>query len=172
MRTITIVAGKRHEKSLSITSIENTLKFYFVLTHDWSQLYELSDNSTHKICGVKGLFGRNSLRLGVRRAPNKTDGLVAVPYLHVKGKIEYGAFLSATNKPVILHFDSVYFCSLEKVKDGWSCTICNAQHQVICSAIKPVRIPLIGRHLSSTYIEVGDQPSPWTIKTLLGIERN
>jgi hypothetical protein len=69
----------------------DTITVRFRLGESFKQLYELSDNSTHKIIGFSDLLGRNSIRLGFRRKLSNEfkNEFVPVAYLHIDGKIHY-----------------------------------------------------------------------------------
>jgi hypothetical protein len=143
------------------------LEFDFILDESWNQLYLDADNSTHKICGVSDLFGSNSIRLGVRRRPEPTDGLVAVPYIHVKGKIIYGSLDSR----IILKYGKKYKCIIQKVSNFWKMQIFEVINNTPillanCDYGMSISWPY---RLSGTYIEVGSAPSKWTIKTEIEI---
>jgi hypothetical protein len=144
------------------------LEFDFILDESWNQLYLDADNSTHKICGVSDLFGSNSMRLGVRRRPEPIDGLVAVPYLHIKGKIVYGSFDNRTilkygkkYKCVVLRSNTtVWKIQIFEIYGNSSVLIANCDYGMSISW--PYR-------LSAPFIEVGSAPSKWTIKTEIEI---
>ena len=143
------------------------LEFDFILNESWNQLYLDPDNSTHKICGVSDLFGSNSMRLGVRRRPEPIEGLVAVPYLHIKGKIDYGNF----DNRIILLYKQRYKCIIQKVSNYWTMKLFQVLGNTsiliaTCNDAMSIGWPY---RLSGTYIEVGSAPSKWTIKTEIEI---
>jgi hypothetical protein len=143
------------------------LEFDFILDESWNQLYLDADNSTHKICGVSDLFGSNSMRLGVRRRPEPIEGLVAVPYIHVKGKIIYGSLDSR----IILKYGKKYKCIIQKVSNFWKMQlfeVINNTPILLANCDYGMSIGWPYR-LSGTYIEVGSAPSKWTIKTEIEI---
>jgi hypothetical protein len=167
MVTYVINKGSKYPNPRMIGTCGDRLEFDFILDESWNLLYEDTDNSTHKICGVSDLLGNNSMRLGVRRRPDPIEGLVAVPYLHVKGKIVYGQF----DNRVILLYKQRYKCIIAKVSNYWtmklfqvvgntSILIATCNHQMLIGW--PYR-------LSGPYIEVGTMPSLWTIKTEIEI---
>ena len=165
LTTYTVNAGSTYATPSIQRPAKDTVKFWFRLNPDWSQLYLSQDNSTHKICGVSDLFGRNSLRLGVRRATTERNGLVAVPYTHKSGKIDYTAFKDSLGRNVFISYDSLYYCKVYKVATGWCIDLFDSRMNLLCSATKPITISALGRYVSGTYIEVGSSPSPWTIRT-------
>ena len=143
------------------------LEFDFILDESWNQLYLDADNSTHKICGVSDLFGSNSMRLGVRRRPEPVEGLVAVPYLHINGKIVYGSF----DNRVILLYKQRYKCIIQKVSNYWTMKLFQVVGNTAiliatCNQAMSISWPY---RLSGTYIEVGSAPSKWKIKTEIEI---
>lgn len=140
------------------------LGFFFTLKKSWSQLYENTDNSTHKISGISDLFGRNSIRLGVRRADTFKDGLIACPYIHNGGKFTYTAFKDSTGKNLLLKYEIRYFCQISKIGNAWSITIYEGQNKIAYS-IAQINISAIGRRRSGMYVEVGSGPSLWDIQT-------
>jgi hypothetical protein len=52
---------------------KNLLSFTFTLMDGWEKQLALDDEDTytHKVAGISDLFGRNSVRLGIRKAPVK-----------------------------------------------------------------------------------------------------
>ena len=169
MKTYTVSAGSSYASPSIVKFAGDVVSFSFVLTKDWAQLYQSTDNSTHKICGVRDFLGSNSLRLGVRRAPTQQNGLIAIPYTHSGGTIEYTPFKGGNGKNVILMFDTTYRCTVYKTGDEWRIDLMTAGGVLIATATKRITIKEFGRIVSGTYIEVGDQPSPWTIRTLIGL---
>lgn len=140
------------------------LEYYFRLDSTWSQLYQSPDNSTHKICGVSDIFGRNSLRLGVRRADRERNGLIACPYIHNRGQIVYTAFKDSTGVNLLLKYNVKYFCSIKKIGNAWSITLYEGQTKIAYS-VAQINISSIGRRLSGVYVEVGSGGSLWDIRT-------
>lgn len=169
MKTYTVTAGSTYATPSITRYAGDTLTFDFILTRDWSQLYNSQDNSTHKICGIRDFMGLNSLRLGVRRAPQQQNGLVAVPYTHNNGTVDYTAFKTAAGKPLLLQFETTYRCTVYKTGGGWQISVFSKEGALLATATKNITIRSLGRIVSGTYIEVGDQPSPWTIRTQIGI---
>lgn len=168
MTTYLIKKGQKYPTPRLWGSVGDRLEFDFILQDSWNQLYSNVDNSTHKICGVSDLFGNNSIRLGVRRRPEPIDGLVAVPYLHVNGKIVYGQF----DNRVILLYNQKYKVLITRVNSNlWLTKL----YQMVgntpillatCNHVISISSP---RRLSGIYIEVGSQPSLWDIKTEIEI---
>ena len=168
MTTYTVKKGQKYPTQRLWGVVGDRLEFDFILQDSWNQLYLSEDNSTHKICGVSDLFGKNSIRLGVRRRPEPIDGLVAVPYLHINGKIVYGQF----DNRVILLYKQKYKClhtridnklwimKLFQVVGNTSILLATWEHEMSISS---------PRRLSGPYIEVGSQPSLWDIKTEIEI---
>ena len=167
MTTYTINKGQKYPNPRLWGTCGERLEFDFILDESWNQLYLDSDNSTHKICGVSDLLGNNSMRLGVRRRPEPIEGVVAVPYLHINGKIVYGVF----DHRIILLYKQRYKCIIVKASNYWMMQI----FQVVgntsvllatCTAQMSISWPL---RLSGPFIEVGSKPSLWTIKTEIEI---
>ena len=170
LKTYTVNVGSTYAEPSIVKSAGDTVQFWFKLTSDWAQLYNSTDNSTHKICGVRDFLGRNSLRLGVRRASTQRNGLIAVPYTHNDSKIDYTAFKDPSGKLVLIQFDSLYFCRINSVSGGWKIDIFDARMNLICTTTKPISISSYGRIVSGTYVEVGSSPSPWKIRTLIELK--
>lgn len=168
MVTYTVYKGQKYPSPKIWGSVGDQLEFDFILDQSWNQLYSNVDNSTHKICGVSDLFGNNSIRLGVRRRPEPIDGLVAVPYLHVNGKIVYGQFdnrvillYNQKYKVLITRIDSnLWLTKLYQMVGNTSILLATCNHVISISSL---------RRLSGVYIEVGSQPSLWDIKTEIEI---
>lgn len=170
LKTYTVNAGSTYATPSIVRYAKDTVQFWFKLTTDWSQLYLSQDNSTHKICGVRDFLGRNSLRLGVRRATTQRNGLVAVPYTHNDSKIDYTAFKDSLGRNVFIQFDSLYYCRINAVQGGWKIDLFDARMKLLCTATKPISISSTGRIVSGTYIEVGSEPCPWNIRTLIELK--
>ena len=166
--TYTVHNGETYCTPKISGGVSERLDFYFVLDSTWKQLYLNPDNSTHKICGVSDLFGRNSLRLGVRRADRERNGLIAVPYIHNQGKIDYTAFKDSIGANVLLTYGVKYFCQIKKIGNAWQISVYQGQTK-IAYAIAQINISPIGRRLSGVYIEVGSSPSLWDIRTDIAI---
>lgn len=167
MTTYTVKKGQKYPTPRLWGTVGDRLEFDFILQDSWNQLYLSEDNSTHKICGVSDLLGKNSIRLGVRRRPEPIDGLVAVPYLHINGKIVYGVF----DNRIILSYDKKYKCIIKKVSALWTMQIFEVINNVNilianCNHSMSISSP---RRLSGVFIEVGPQPSLWDIKTEIEI---
>lgn len=162
--TYTVHKGKTYcEPSIGGQAREN-LSFYFTLKKSWNQLYLNTDNSTHKISGISDLFGRNSLRLGVRRAESVKDGLIACPYIHNKGVFSYTAFKDSSGKNLLLNYDTKYLCIIKKIGNAWDITLYKDQTKIAYS-IAQISMSSIGRRISGMYVEVGSGPSLWDIQT-------
>ena len=162
--TYTVHKGKTYcEPSIGGQAGEK-LSFYFTLKKSWSQLYSNPDNSTHKIAGISDLFGRNSIRLGVRRADTFKEGLIACPYIHNQGKFTYTAFKDSTGKNLVLQYEVRYLCLIKKIGNAWDITLYNGQTKIAYS-VAQINIYSIGRRLSGMYVEVGSGPSLWDIQT-------
>lgn len=162
--TYTVHKGKTYcEPSISGQAGEK-LGFFFTLKKSWSQLYENPDNSTHKIAGISDLFGRNSIRLGVRRADTFKEGLITCPYIHNQGKFSYTAFKDSTGKNLLLQYEVRYFCQIKKIGNAWDITLYNGTTKIAYS-VAQINISSIGRRLSGMYVEVGSGPSLWDIQT-------
>lgn len=150
--------------------VGNYLEFRFSLSDNWAQLYNLTDNSTHKIMGVSDLFGSNSMRLGVRRAPLNQNGITAVNYTHVKGKVGYPAIKDHNEKALILHYCAVYTCRIFEAGNQWEIQVW-LDGKLLGRLATTMSIPknVLGRRLSGIYVEVGSQPSPFELNTSIEI---
>lgn len=168
MTTYLIKKGQKYPTPRLWGSVGDRLEFDFILQDSWNQLYLNEDNSTHKICGVSDLFGKYSIRLGVRRRQEPTNGLVAVPYLHINGKIVYGEFSNRT----ILSYNKKYRCLIHRIDSKmWMMDIyelINGVQIMLASSWLNLSISSL-RILSGPYIEVGSGPSLWDIKTEIEI---
>lgn len=162
--TYTVHKGEMYCTPKISGGVSERLDFYFVLDSTWKQLYLNPDNSTHKICGVSDLFGRNSLRLGVRRSDRERNGLIACPYIHDRGKFTYTAFKDSLGGNLLLKYNTKYFCQIKSIGNAWSITIYQGQKKIAYS-IAQINISPIGRRLSGVYIEVGSVGSLWDIRT-------
>lgn len=166
--TYTVHKGETYCTPTISGGIGEKLDYYFVLDSTWNQLYQSPDNSTHKVCGISDLFGRNSLRLGVRRADRERNGLIACPYIHDRGKIVYTAFKDSLGGNLLLKYNTKYFCSIKKIGNAWSISLYEGQTKIAYS-IAQINISSIGRRLSGVYIEVGSVGSLWDIRTDIAI---
>jgi hypothetical protein len=162
--TYTVKKGETYCTPTISGSVGEKLEYYFRLDSTWSQLYQSPDNSTHKVCGISDLFGRNSIRLGVRRAETVKGGLVACPYIHDRGKFTYTAFKDSIGKALILRYNVKYFCSIKKIGNAWSITLYEGQTK-IAYYVAQINISAIGRRMSGVYVEVGTGGSLWDIRT-------
>lgn len=170
LKTYTVKAGTTYATPSITKTAKDTVQFWFKLTSDWNQLYLSTDNSTHKIAGVRDFLGRNSLRLGIRRAATQRNGLIAIPYSHKDGIFDYSAFKDTLGRLVLLQYDTLYFCRINSVSGGWKIDLFDSCMKLICTSTKPISISSFGRIVSGTYVEVGSSPSPWTIRTLIEIK--
>lgn len=169
MKTYTVYKGETYCSPSLTGSVGDKLVFDFVLDSSWNQLYLDVDNSTHKICGVSDLLGKNSLRMGTRRAEKKVDSLIAVPYIHNKGAINYNAFRDLSGRIVKIGYGTKYRCIISKVTDGWKIELWNHDKETKLSEyIAPILMNGIKR-ISGMYIQIGDKPSLWTISTQIQI---
>lgn len=166
--TYTVHKGETYCTPTISGGVGEKLDFYFVLDSTWKQLYLNPDNSTHKICGVSDLFGRNSIRLGVRRADRDRNGLIACPYIHDRGKFTYTAFKDSLGGNLLLKYNTKYFCQIKKIGNAWSISLYEGQTKIAYS-IAQINISPIGRRLSGVYIEVGSVGSLWDIRTDIAI---
>lgn len=170
MTTYTVYKGEKYPSPKMWGSVGDRLEFDFILDESWNQLYSNVDNSTHKICGVSDFLGNNSIRLGVRRRPEPIEGLVAVPYLHVNGKIVYGQFdnrvillYKQKYKVLIVRVDSnLWVTKLFQVVGNTPILLATYSNYSMTGISSP-------RRLSGVYIEVGSWPSLWDIKTEIEI---
>jgi hypothetical protein len=144
---------------------QNTLTARFKLGASFSQLYEVADNSTHKIIGLSDLLGRNSIRMGFRRKPTDTfkDEFVPVAYLHIDGKIQYPKI-----EGIILKTGKTYEVTIYKNAFGYYDIKLNALDDygyMIYSTqyLSLVQLPSSCKRLQGIYIEVGSKSSLWNL---------
>ena len=167
MTTYTVKKGQKYPTPRLWGVVGDRLEFDFILQDSWNQLYLSEDNSTHKICGVSDLFGSNSFRPSVRRRPKEIEAVVAVPYIHSKGKIICGEY----DRRFLYEYNKRYKSVVEKSGDYWV----NHIYEVINNLSVRIgtcdyKLAINGpRRLSGPYIEVGSQPSLWDIKTEIEI---
>ena len=144
---------------------ENTLTARFKLGASFSQLYEVTDNSTHKIIGLSDLLGRNSIRLGIRRKPSGefNDEFVPVAYLHIDGKIQYPKIEGMTLKigktyevTIYKNVLGYYDIKLDAL-DDYGYSIHSAQY------LSLVQLPTGCKRLQGIYVEVGSKASLWNL---------
>jgi hypothetical protein len=144
----------------------NGLQVTFKMGESFSQLYKSEDRSTHKIIGLSDLLGRNSIRLGFRRALTNafTNQFVPVAYLHIDGKIFYpkidGVTLE-TGKIYQAFFyinarTGCYDINLCKVNE-WGTILQSADYQTL------VKIDSSCKRLQGIYVEVGSKASLWDL---------
>ena len=162
--TYTVQKGETYCTPTISGTVGEKLEYYFRLDSTWSQLYQSPDNSTHKVCGISDLFGRNSIRLGVRRAETVKEGLIACPYIHDRGKFTYTAFKDSTGKNLLLKYETRYYCQISKIGNAWDITLYNGTVKIAYS-VAQINISPIGRRRSGMYVEVGSGPSLWDIQT-------
>ncbi len=143
----------------------NTLTARFKLGASFSQLYEVADNSTHKIIGLADLLGRNSIRMGFRRKPTNDfiDEFVPVAYLHIDGKIQYpkipGMILKIGKTYEVSIYKNVlgyYDIKIDEL-DEFNYPIKTAQY------LSLVQLPTGCKRLQGIYVEVGSKSSLWNL---------
>ena len=167
MTTYLIKKGQKYPTPRLWGSVGDRLEFDFILDKSWNQLYLSEDNSVHKFCGVSDLFGSNSMRAGGRRRPKEIEAVVAVPYLHIKGKFLDGEF----DRRFLYEYDKKYKCIQQKDGAYWIMTAYEVINNVsvllgTCDQKMTINGP---RRLSGPFIEVGSGPSLWDIKTEIEI---
>jgi hypothetical protein len=144
---------------------ENTLTARFKLGESFTQLYEVTDNSTHKIIGLSDLFGRNSIRMGFRRKPTNDfiDEFVPVAYLHQEGKTLYpkipGMILKIGKTYEVTIYKNVlgyYDIKIDEL-DAFNYPIKTAQY------LSLVQLPTGCKRLQGIYVEVGSKASLWNL---------
>jgi len=144
---------------------ENTLTARFKLGESFTQLYEVTDNSTHKIIGLSDLLGRNSIRLGIRRKPSGefNDEFVPVAYLHINGKTHYPRVEGITLKIGVMYEVTIYknaFGYYDMKIDEY-----DQYNSIIKSGsyLSLVQLPTGCKRLQGIYVEVGSKPSLWDL---------
>jgi len=169
--TYTVYPGKNYSEPRISGSCGTVYEFDFILNDDWDQLYLIANNDTHKLSGVTDLFGLNSLRLGLRRHPNKVNGLVAVAYTHIKGKTGYPALKdNKSDKPLILYYLQEYKCRIFQDGSYWTIEIYSGG---VLLSTQSIRMSItLGRKLSAIYVEIDGKPSPYEFTTYLNIIRH
>jgi hypothetical protein len=172
MTNYIIKKGSR-TSSLSISKWcvnQNTLTARFKLGESFTQLYEVTDNSTHKIIGLSDLLGRNSIRMGFRRKPSNefNDEFVPVAYLHIDGKIQYpkipGMILNIGKTYEVTIYKNVlgyYDIKIDEL-DEFNYLIKTAQY------LSLVQLPTGCKRLQGIYVEVGSKSSLWNLDMELG----
>jgi hypothetical protein len=144
---------------------ENTLTARFKLGESFSQLYEVADNSTHKIIGLADLLGRNSIRMGFRRKPTNDfiDEFVPVAYLHINGKTHYPRVEGITLKIGVMYEVTIY----KNVHGYYDIKIdeYDQYNSIVKSGsyLSLVQLPTGCKRLQGIYVEVGSKPSPWLL---------
>ena len=166
MKTYWVYKGNTYCTPKISGTVGNSLSADVIIGDDWRQLYSSPDNSTHKIIGISDLFGNNSIRLGVRRADTNKEGLIAVPYIHNKGKIQYTPFKTATGN-LLLKYGTLYHIEIIKVAEGWKISIYE-NGLLLSDYIAPITISSVGRRLSGMYVEVGSGASLWNVSAQIG----
>jgi hypothetical protein len=144
---------------------QNTLTARFKLGESFSQLYEVDDNSTHKIIGLSDLLGRNSIRMGFRRKPTADfiDEFVPVAYLHIDGKIQYpkieGIILKIGKTYEVTIYKNVlgYYDIKLDALDDFGYVIHSTQY------LSLVQLPTSCKRLQGIYVEVGSKSSLWNL---------
>ena len=154
----------------NIGKVGDTLGFPFVLTKDYEKLAkDTSDNSSQKIAGVSDFFQVNSIRLAVRRGTGKPKpGMIAVNYYHKNSRYYYPALLDSLNKPLLLFYDTIYFCRILKAATGWKIEIYK-DNQLLSTGLAPITIGLLGRKRLGIWIEMGSRKCPYEIRTRVGL---
>ena len=144
---------------------QNTITARFKLGESFSQLYEVTDNSTHKIIGLSDLLGRNSIRMGFRRKPTADfiHEFVPVAYLHIDGKIQYpkipGMILKIGKSYEVTIYKNVlgyYDIKIDEL-DEFNYPIKTAQY------LSLVQLPTGCKRLQGIYVEVGSKSSLWNL---------
>jgi hypothetical protein len=143
----------------------NTLTARFKLGESFTQLYEVTDNSTHKIIGLSDLLGRNSIRMGFRRKPTDTfkDEFVPVAYLHINGKTQYPKIEGITLKIGVIYDVTMY----KNVHGYYDIKIdeYDKYNTIIKSGsyLSLVQLPSSCKRLQGIYVEVGSKASLWDL---------
>ncbi len=148
---------------------ENTLQIIFRLGESFSQLYENTDNSTHKLIGFSDLLGSNSLRLGVRRTSSlqiyNPKEIVPVAYQHLGGKSLYPR-VGKFNLEVKKLYQSIIFKNLTTKLYTINLQELNENRAPIGPVAEYptlVNINTICKRLQGPWIEVGSQKSLWDL---------
>jgi len=144
---------------------QSSLTARFKLGESFSQLYEVADNSTHKIIGLSDLLGRNSIRIGFRRKPTNDFiyEFVPVAYLHIDGKIQYpkieGIILKTGKTYEVTIYKNVlgYYDIKLDALDDFGYVIHSAQY------LSLVQLPTGCKRLQGIYVEVGSKSSLWNL---------
>lgn len=174
MKTI-IYAGNNCSIPLLVGSAnKNLLSFTFTLMDGWDKQLALADGDTytHKVAGISDLFGKNSIRLGIRKiaAKNTINHSVEfkykpIMYIHRKGKtimlpihnflitpgVEYRCNIGLDNGKYYLNICRV---SIPNVWDGF-----NTLDYVNIYENEPTNIWLLPR-LSGPWFETKDEEGP------------
>ena len=147
-------------------SVGDVLSFEFILDESWNSLLTREGRNTEKVLGLSDLFGRNSIRLGVRKS---VDGksLVAVNYVHDKGVTTYEALAdSISGKAVKLVTGKVYKCKIFKdINNNWNLQLSDEQIIISTAFEGKLSISSFIRRVLGVYIE----QCPTTITTFINI---
>lgn len=142
-----------------------TIRARFKLGESFSYLYDLVDNSTHKIIGFSDYFGWNSVRLGLRRKPtnNFVDEFVPVAYLHENGVTRYPKIEGITLKvgktyevTIYKNMLGYYDIKLDEL-DEYNYVVKTAQY------LTSVKFGSGCKRLQGIYVEVGSKASYWNL---------
>jgi hypothetical protein len=163
--TITVLKGERYGHPFSKNACGESIEFYFSLSDDWMGLYNYSDNSTHKICGISHLLGWDSVRVGVRRKKVEANSFALVACTHNFGMGEYSRMCN-------IKTGEIYYCKIFKNNDGFysvEVSLVLADRNILLTSYVTTVSKIIFPRLSGTYVEFGSKASQLDLKTQLFI---
>lgn len=163
--TVTVLKGEKYGHPFSRTACGESIEFYFRLSDDWMGLYNYSDNSTHKICGISDLLGLYSVRVGIRRKQVEANSFALVAYTHNFGKTAYPRMCN-------IKTGEIYYCKIYKNSMGLysiDVYLVLADRSILLTSYPTIVSKIVFPRLSGTYVEFGSKASPLDLKTQLFI---
>jgi hypothetical protein len=174
MKTIIYAGNNCSIPPLAGGANKELLSFTFTLKEGWDKQLALDDKDTytHKIAGISDLFGRNSVRLGIRKILAKNvikqiqeNVYKPIMYIHRKGK----TIMIPINNFFILH-GVEYRCNIGKQGAMYYINICrvaipsvwdgyNSLDYAVAFEEAPTTIRLFPR-LSGPWFETKDEEGP------------
>lgn len=162
---VTVLKGERYGHPFNRVSCDENISFYFRLSEDWMGLYNYSDKSTHKICGISDPLGLYSVRVGIRRKQNESNSFALIAYTHNFGKIAYPRMCS-------IKTGEIYYCKIFKNQLGIysiEVSLVLPDRNIVLTSYATIVSTILFPRLSGTYVEFGSSPSQLTLETQLFI---
>ena len=163
--TVTVLKGEKYGHPFTRTSCGESIGFYFRLSDDWMGLYNYSDNSTHKICGISDPLGLYSVRVGIRRKQVEANSFALVAYTHNFGKRAYP-------RMCYVKTGEIYYCKIYKTTAGLYAIdiyLVLDNRNILLTSYTTIVSNIMFPRLSGTYVEFGSKASPLDLKTQLFI---